>query len=201
MAQKLLFSATLTYDPEVIKKLALMFPVLFTTDTTTTAASELSSTGLLHAILCSFDVSGTTTRFVLPSTLKEYFVPCEDEQRVGPCGTLALRSVFAAPPHVPSHQHRPPPRHACFCVLAGAHAPVCIFLWLRWCLMACQPVCAAAGSWCPQRRGNIIAIRLPAPAAPPRLMHTLVIATLLMPQVQNTRDPSAHLLRCAFARH
>ena len=86
---KLLFSATLTYDPEVLVSLRLAFPVLFSS-----SGAALDGTVDVHAcqhtnthtyityISPTDDEPGSVGQFVLPSTLKEKIIVCDSEKRV-----------------------------------------------------------------------------------------------------------------------
>lgn len=84
--QKMLFSATLTHDPEKLATLHLVHPRLFATLGTTTAAStpqaedaaEGGATGdAAHAPGASLE-----KRFVVPESLREFYIVCAAAEKV-----------------------------------------------------------------------------------------------------------------------
>ena len=140
---KLLFSATLTYDPEVLVSLRLAFPVLFT------------STGLAldgravywhitmiqsHAPITD-DEPGSVGQFVLPSTLKEKIIICESEKRVRTATSAYFSFTQQTAARIVLSSGKEP-IHTCSCLhcLARACAPVGIGMMIRvyWLVDSCS---------------------------------------------------------------
>jgi ATP-dependent RNA helicase DDX51/DBP6 len=70
--QKLLFSATLSQDPEKIASLNLFQPMLFTT---------ASSRNRLEQSQNSHEITETESQYSTPETLKEHYIVCKGEEK------------------------------------------------------------------------------------------------------------------------